>query len=105
MSQAAALGFAFAVGVALGAAYFGALWLVVRRLPRVGSPALWLGGTGILRLAAVVTLLYAFRNARWEWMVSALIGFLSVRLLMTRRLAGPVRAPASGGRARPTTGD
>jgi F1F0 ATPase subunit 2 len=90
MSVAVGLVLALGVGVALGVFYFGTLWLVVRRLPRAASPALWLGVTSALRLAVVLALVYALRPvllaARWDWMVSALIGFVAIRMILTRRL-------------------
>jgi len=56
MNAAAALALALAGGTLLGAFYFGTLWLVVRRLDRLARPAVWLGVTGILRLAVVLGL-------------------------------------------------
>ena len=56
MTDAAALALALAGGTLLGVFYFGTLWLVVRRVDRLAWPAVWLGATGILRLAVVLGL-------------------------------------------------
>jgi F1F0 ATPase subunit 2 len=94
-----ALGLAFAVGGVLGAFYFGTLWLVVRRLDRLAWPAVWLGVTGIVRLAVVVGL-FALLVGTWEQLAVALAGFLVVRVVLTRRLGRPARAPGRLGRGR-----
>jgi F1F0 ATPase subunit 2 len=103
MTDPVALGLALAAGAVLGAFYFGTLWLVVRRLDRLARPAVWLGITGIARLAVVLTLLALLAGARWEPLVAALVGFVAVRVALTgwlRRPAGPPpgrRRPASAG--------
>ncbi|OGK99977.1 MAG: hypothetical protein A3I14_07795 [Candidatus Rokubacteria bacterium RIFCSPLOWO2_02_FULL_73_56] len=89
-------------GMLLGVFYFGALWLVVRRLPRVASPALLLGVTGLVRLAVVVTGFYLLVDERWARLASALVGFLAVRVALTRRLGGRVALPRGAGRDRTT---
>jgi F1F0 ATPase subunit 2 len=100
MSGALALGVAFVAGAALGAFYFGTLWLVVRRLPRVRRPAAWLGVTGLLRLAVVLACFALLVGPRWERLVVALIGFLAVRVILTRRLGRPAEPGARSERDR-----
>ena len=90
-----ALGLAFALGGVLGAFYFGTLWLVVRRLDRLAWPAVWLGVTGIVRLAVVLVLLAVLVGTGWERLAAALVGFLAVRLVFTRWLGRPVVAPGT----------
>jgi F1F0 ATPase subunit 2 len=87
------LALAFVGGVGIGAVYFGTLWLVVRRLPRQARPALWLGATGILRLAVALGLFALLADGRWEWLVAALAGFLAVRLALTRGVGLPGGRP------------
>jgi len=89
MNNVAALGLAFAVGVVLGVFYFGTLWLVVRRLDRLAWPALWLGVTGMLRLAVVLVLFTLVLGTRWERLVVALVAFLAVRVVLTGWLGRP----------------
>lgn len=100
MNDAAALALALAGGTLLGAFYFGTLWLVVRRLDRLAWPAVWLGATGILRLAVVLGLFALLVGPRWERLVVALAGFLAARVVLTRWLGRPAEAPRRPGRDR-----
>jgi F1F0 ATPase subunit 2 len=88
---------AFVEGVAPGAFYFGTLWLVVRRLGRLARPAFWLGVTGILRLAVVLGFFALLVGGRWEAVVAALVGFLAMRVVLTRwiGLTGGLRPAAA----------
>jgi F1F0 ATPase subunit 2 len=95
MMDPTALGLAFVTGVVLGALYFGTLWLVVRRLDRLSWPAVWLAVTGLLRLAVVLALFALLLGTRWERVLVALVGFLAVRVVLTRRLG---RAAGASGR-------
>lgn len=88
MMDMAALALALAGGALLGAFYFGTLWLVVRRLDRLAWPAVWLGVTAIARLGVVLVLFAVLAGTRWERVVVALVGFLAVRIGLTRWL-GP----------------
>ena len=100
MNGALALGLACAIGVVLGAFYFGTLWLVVRRLPRVSAPALLLGVTGLVRLAVVVAGFYVLADDHWARLASALLGFVAARVALTRRVGGRAAPPRGGGRGR-----
>jgi F1F0 ATPase subunit 2 len=103
VSDATALGLAFATGVVTGTFYFGTLWLVVRRLDRLAWPALWLGVTAILRLAVVLVLFALLVGTRWERLLIALVGFLAARIVLTRWLGRPGEAPRRPGRDRMVT--
>jgi F1F0 ATPase subunit 2 len=103
MNGLLALGLAFAAGVVLGAFYFGTLWLVVRRLDRAAWPAVWLGATGIVRLAVVIGLFALLVGPRWERLLAALVGFLAARVVLTRWL-GPAASPQRTGPERIVTG-
>jgi F1F0 ATPase subunit 2 len=74
----------FLAGVGIGALYFGTLWLVVRRLNRLARPAVWLGVTGILRLLVALGLFALLVDGQWARLVAALVGFLAVRVVLTR---------------------
>jgi F1F0 ATPase subunit 2 len=93
LNEAGVLALALVAGGALGAFYFGTLWLVVRRLDRLPWPAVWLGVTGILRLAVVLALFALLVGTRWERLAAALVGFVAVRVVLTRWLGQPVAAP------------
>lgn len=75
---------AFAAGIALGVSYFGTMWWVVRRLPRVERPMLWLGLSAALRLAAVLPAFYFVMDGGLERLGACLLGFLAARFLLTR---------------------
>lgn len=98
MKAALVLGLAFAVGGVLGVFYFGTLWLVVRRLDRLRWPAVWLGVTGILRVAVVLVLFTLLVGTRWQRLAAALIGFIAARVVITRWLGRPVTASLRSGR-------
>ena len=100
LSDAAVLALALAVGTLLGVFYFGTLWLVVRRLDRLAWPTVWLGVTGILRLAVVLGLFALLVGARWDRLAVALAGFLAGRVVLKRRLGPPAEAPRRPGRDR-----
>jgi F1F0 ATPase subunit 2 len=90
--DAVALALALLTGALIGTFYFGTLWLVVRRLDRLAWPAVWLGVTGILRLALVLALFALLVGTRWERLAAALVGFVAVRVVLTRWLGQPVAA-------------
>lgn len=77
-------------GLLLGGLYFGGLWAVVRRLDRARRPGLWLLASAVVRVAALLPILYLVMEGRPERLVAALVGFLGARLALTR-LLGPVR--------------
>lgn len=82
-------------GVALGAAYFGALWLAVRRIPTARSPAVLVLGSYLGRLALAVLGFYAVvRLGGGGSLLAALVGFLVVRHLLIQRVT---RTPGVGG--------
>jgi F1F0 ATPase subunit 2 len=86
-----------AAGAAIGALYFGGLWLTVRRLPTVRRPAAFVLAsfvtrTGLAALGFVVLL--AGEPLR---LAVALTGFLVVRMLLVRRVRPPVVTGAGGG--------
>lgn len=103
LNYATALAFALAAGTLLGAFYFGTLWLVVRRLDRLAWPAVWLGIAGIVRLTVVLVLFALLVGTRWERLVVALVGFLAVRIVLTRWLGRPAQAPRRPRRERIVT--
>lgn len=77
----------FAAGLALGAFYFVALWQTIRRLPAAKSPALLMFGSFMLRVAVVMAGFYfIIRIGHWELLVSALMGFILMKIILTRRL-------------------
>lgn len=84
----------FAAGTAIGLAYFGLLWLTVRRIPSARHPGRLVLVSLALRLALALALFYLVMAGRWERMLAALVGFLLMRQILMRRL-GPRRQPDS----------
>ena len=82
------LAIALVVGLVLGVAYFGGLWLTVKRLPTSRRPALLFLGSFLARTALVVAGIYLVMDGRWERVALCLAGLLVARAVLTRRL-GP----------------
>ena len=75
-------------GVVLGLFYFAGLWFTLRRLPGHPHPALWVAGSFILRLAVSLSGFYVILgpDRSLTRLGIALLAFLTVRVIMTRRL-------------------
>ena len=82
---------AFAVGLALGAFYFVALWETVRCLPETASPVRLMLGSLVLRMAVLTIGFYFTMGGHWERLALALLGFVVMRKILTYRL-GPQKA-------------
>jgi len=78
-------------GGGLGAFYFGALWLTVRRIPRVSRPGLLVFVSYLARLGVLVAGMYGVvRIGGAPALLAALVALLAVRHLAVRRIAtGP----------------
>ena len=92
MITVAILASAFAAGLVLGAFYFIALWRTVRKIPDTQSPARLILGSLVVRMAVVLPGFYFVMSGHWERLVMALIGFILVRKLLTRRFGSSVAA-------------
>jgi F1F0 ATPase subunit 2 len=77
---------AFAAGLLLGAFYFIALWRTVRKLPDTLSPVRLMLGSFALRMAVVLPGFYFVMGGQWDRLAMALIGFILMRMILTRRL-------------------
>jgi F1F0 ATPase subunit 2 len=74
---------ALVLGGALGVAYFGGLWLTVRRLADRRRPRLLLVGSWGARLVLVAAGFAALAAwGTWTHLVAALAGFVAARTLM-----------------------
>jgi F1F0 ATPase subunit 2 len=82
---------AFAVGSALGAFYFIALWRTVLRLPSTTSPVRLMLGSIILRMAVVMAGFYFVMGGHWERLAAAMLGFIVMRKIITHYF-GPQKA-------------
>ncbi len=78
---------AMAVGLAMGAVYFGGLWLTLQRLPTSSSPGLLMAVSYIVRLGLILVSLYLVMDGRWERALAFMVGFTVVRIITSRRWA------------------
>lgn len=77
---------ALIVGMALGAFYFGGLWITVCRIPTMPMPAIWLALSFAVRTAVVLSGFYIVAAGSWERLVLSVAGFLIARMLLIRHL-------------------
>lgn len=84
---------ALVAGAALGALFFGGLWWTVRRMATSPQPALWMLGSLLLRMGAVLAGFVAVAGGHWERLLMCLLGFVGVRLVAVRRVR---RTPPQG---------
>jgi len=86
-------------GAALGAAYFGALWATLSRLPGSARPLRLAGLSLLLRLALLAGGLILIAGGDAGRMIAGLLGVLLARDLLARRIAarpgGAGSAPAA----------
>jgi F1F0 ATPase subunit 2 len=76
-----------ALGAALGALYFGALWRSLQRLAGRRAGVVMLVTTTFVRLlsvALVLTLTVIWGG--WQALLGALAGFMAVRIVLTRKV-------------------
>jgi F1F0 ATPase subunit 2 len=85
-----------ASGAGAGLLFFGGLWLTVRALPSVRTPALMMLGSFVVRSAAAMGLIWLGARGDWRGALAAVFGFTLARLALTRRLR-TARASMAGG--------
>ncbi len=76
-------------GAGLGLLFFGGLWYTIRQLPQSRRPALLLISSFLIRLSLTLlgfSWILGGAAAAIDRLLVAFIGFLLVRLLLTRRL-------------------
>jgi F1F0 ATPase subunit 2 len=86
LNDLAGLVLAFAVGLCLGAIFFGGLWLTLHRLSDSRQPGLLMLGSLIARMGVALLGFYVVTGDSWHRLVACAIGFFVVRCLMIRRL-------------------
>jgi F1F0 ATPase subunit 2 len=72
---------AFLAGIALGALYFGGLWLTVQRLRVVRRPGTLLLVSFVVRTALVLAGFYLVMGGQWERLVACVVGFVIARFV------------------------
>ncbi len=83
-------------GGLLGLLFFGGLWWTLRRALDSPRPALWVGGSLLLRMACVAAGFVLVSAGDWRRLLSCLLGFWCARWLIVRLSA---RSPAQPSRA------
>jgi len=76
-----------AVGMLLGAVFFGGLWMTVQQMQRARRPGLLFVGSVLVRTATVLAGIWYFAAGDAKSMVACLLGFVGVRLLATHSAA------------------
>lgn len=99
----------FVAGVALGAFFFGVLWLTVRSIPSASAPVPLAAGSYLVRLCGLGIGLYVVvRLGDAGSLLAALLGVLAARQLIIGRIAPEhgriVRASENVGAASPAQG-
>jgi F1F0 ATPase subunit 2 len=75
---------ALALGMFLGALFFGGLWWTVHRGLIAANPALWFGVSAVARMAMTLSGLYYVARLGWPSLVACLCGLLIARVATTR---------------------
>jgi F1F0 ATPase subunit 2 len=82
----------FGAGLLLGSFFFGGLWWTVKKGMHSQRPALWFGGSLIIRLGVTLTGFYFISDKQWQRILICLIGFLIARLIITRLTRSEAKA-------------
>lgn len=80
-------GLMVAVGMVLGAVFFGGLWMTVKQMPTSKSPGLLFMASVVLRSAVVLAGFWYFGAGNAMAMGACLLGFIGMRLLSTHGTA------------------
>jgi F1F0 ATPase subunit 2 len=81
------------VGLGLGLLYYGGLWLTLRKLTQLQQPAVWLSLSLLLRMIAVVAVLYLLFADSWQQLLLALLGMLIMRSVLVQRIKPTAAMP------------
>ena len=85
-SEPATLLLAVVAGALLGLFFFGGLWWTVRHGLTARHPAWLFVGSLLLRTTVVIAGFWWVSDGLWDRLLACLVGFLVVRLVMTRAL-------------------
>jgi F1F0 ATPase subunit 2 len=72
----------FALGILLGAFFFGGLWLTLHRVLSSSYSALWLLGSLLLRISVVLAGFYFIASDHWQKLAACLVGFIIARIVI-----------------------
>lgn len=77
----------FCAGLIIGMAYFIGLWWTVRKISSLQAPAAWLLVSFLTRAVVVLVAFYFVMNGGWQNLIACVVGFLTARLLLLRRIS------------------
>ncbi|MBN1312326.1 MAG: ATP synthase subunit I [Anaerolineae bacterium] len=80
-------------GVALGAFYFGGLWLTVQQLTKTRRPVLLALGSLVIRLGMTLLGIFLVTGGEWVKIGICLLGFFAMRTILVHRWQ-PQMSPA-----------
>jgi len=89
MHEALMLLLSWAAGIVLGAVFFGGLWWTTREGIASPRPALWFGGSLLMRMSIALAGFYLVGRSHAERLLLCLVGFVMARLLVTWRTRLP----------------
>lgn len=75
-----------AVGMGLGLFYYGGLWLILRKLPQLKHPEIWVSLSLAVRLLTVLLVMYLLFSDSWQQLLSTVLGMLVSRGLLVQRI-------------------
>jgi F1F0 ATPase subunit 2 len=81
MNEFLSLAGPLAMGLILGAIFFGGLWWTVIHAVSSKWPAVWLLGSKLLRMGLALGGFYLVGGGRWERWLLCLLGFVLARLV------------------------
>ena len=81
-------------GILLGVIFFAGLWWTVQKGLVSAHPALWFLGSLLIRTTLTVAGFYLVAAGSWQKLVACLLGFLLIRLILTRVKQLPILTPA-----------
>jgi len=84
MNEVVVMVLAFITGMALGALFFGGLWLTVKKLFTSKIPALLFLGSFIFRTGITLVGFYYIVQGNWQRLIICLIGFVIARYIVMR---------------------
>ncbi len=83
MGELVSLAFALAMGILLGAVFYGGLWWTVHRGISPRRAVLWFPASLVLRLSVVLGGFYFVSAGHWQRLLLCLLGFVTARLAVT----------------------
>lgn len=84
MNEVWTLVFSFLSGMALGAIFFGGLWLTVRKGVSSKLSALWFSGSLLVRMSIVLVGFYFVSGGHWERLLVCFLSFVLARIVVMR---------------------